>query len=135
MTEKGELSKSKAWLIVLVSLIDDVIILAVVGMALWYFKVKIPIWAMIAIGLVLGSYIFVRTWAVLPSLRKKKITGAEGMIGMEGEVVEPLAPVGIIRVSGEYWKAKSTGEDIVAGEDVEILRMDRLVLEVRRKSR
>jgi len=135
MNKKGEMSKRKAWLIVLVSLIDDAIILVGVGLALWYFKVKLPWWAMVAIGLALGSFIFVRTWAVLPSLRKKKITGAEGMIGMEGEVVEPLAPVGVIKVSGEYWKAKTAGEDIVAGEDVEILRIERLVLEVRRKDR
>ena len=135
MAERGGMSKRKAWLIVLVSLIDDVIILVGVGLAMWYFKVKLPLWAMIAIGLVIGSFIFFRTWAVLPSLRKKKITGAEGMIGMEGEVVESLEPVGVIKVCGEYWKAKTAGEDIVAGEDVEILRIERLVLEVRRKSR
>ena len=134
MTEKGEMSRGKAWLIVLVSLIDDVIILAVVGVVLWYFKIKIPVWAMIAIGLVVGTYIFVRTWAVLPSLRKKKITGAEGMIGLEGEVIEPLTPVGVIKVGAEYWKAKSVGEDIAVGEEVEILRLNKLSLEVKRKS-
>ena len=53
---------------------------------------------MIAIGLLVGAYIFVRTWAVLPSLRRKKVTGAEGMIGLTGEVVEPLNPVGIVRI-------------------------------------
>jgi membrane-bound ClpP family serine protease len=133
MTEKGEISTKKAWLIILVSLIDDIIILALVGLALWYFKVKLPLWAMIAIGLALGTFIFVRTWAVLPSLRRKKVTGAEGMIGLAGEVVESLAPDGVIKVGGEYWKAKSVDGDIVAGEDVEILGMNRLNLQVKRK--
>jgi len=133
MTKKGELSTGKAWLIILVSLIDDVIILAVVFGALWYFKVKLPLWAMIAIGLALGAFIFVRTWAIVPSLRRKKVTGAEGMIGLEGEVVESLTPKGVIRVGGEYWQAKSLDGHIETGEEVEILGIDRLKLEVKRK--
>ncbi|MFC2065969.1 NfeD family protein [Chloroflexota bacterium] len=133
MTEKSEISTKKAWIIVLVSLIDDVIIVAVIGLALWYFKVKLPLWAMISIGLVLGTFIFVRTWVVIPSLRRKKVTGAEGMIGIEGEVVESLTPKGVIKVSGEYWHAECLDGDIEAGGEVYIVGIDRLKLEVRRK--
>jgi len=134
MADKGKLSKRKAWVLVLVSLIDDVIILAVVFGALWYFKVKIPLWGLITIGLVLGAFIFVRTWAVLPSLRRRKVTGAEGMIGMVGRVVESLAPEGVIWVEGEYWHATSVEGHIADGEEVEILELKRLRLEVRRKT-
>ena len=133
MADQCEISNKKAWTIILVSLIDDFVILAVVIGALWYFKVKLPLWAMIAIGLVLGSYIFVRTWVVLPSIRRRKITGAEGMIGMVGEVMESLTPAGIIRVAGESWQAKSIEGDIEIGEEVEILAMYRLKLEVKRR--
>ena len=135
MVKKGEISTGRAWVIILVSLIDDVIVLVLVFGALWYFKVKIPLWAMIAIGLVLGTFIFVRTWAVLPSLRRKKITGAEGMIGLVGEVVESPMPGLIIRVSGEYWQAECIDKDIGTGEEVEIVGIERLKLEVRRKGR
>ncbi|MFC1981359.1 NfeD family protein [Chloroflexota bacterium] len=133
MVEKGGQSRFKDLLIVLVSLIDDVIILAVVFGALWYFKVKLPLWAMIAIGLALGAFIFVRTWAVLPSMRRKKVTGAEGMIGLVGEVVESKTPGLVVRVSGEYWKAECRDGDIENGEEVEIVGIERLKLEVRRK--
>jgi membrane-bound serine protease (ClpP class) len=133
MTEKSEISTKKAWLIILVSLIDDIIILAVVIGVLWYFKVKLPIWAMIFIGLALGTFIFVRTWAVLPSLRRKKVTGAEGMIGLVGEVVESLKPGGVIKIGGEYWQATSLDGDIEAGEEVEVLRIERLNLRVKRR--
>jgi membrane-bound ClpP family serine protease len=133
MAEKGEISTRKAWLIVLVSLIDDVIILAVVALALWYFKVQLPLWAMIVIGLVLGAFIFVRTWWVIPSLRRKKTTGAEGMIGLVGEVAESLTPGLVVRVSGEYWQAECLDGDIEAGEEVEIVGINRLKLEVKRK--
>ena len=133
MTEKNEISTKKAWLIILVSLIDDIVILAVVIGILWYFQVKLPVWAMILIGLALGAFILVRTWVVLPSVRRKKVTGAEGMIGMTGEVVTSLKPEGVIRVGGEYWQAKSLDGDVETGEDVEIQRIDRLKLEVKRK--
>lgn len=134
MTAGNEISAKKAWLIVLVSLIDDIIILALVGLAVWYFKVKLPLWAWIAIGLALGAFVFVRTWAVLPSLRRKKVTGSEGMIGLTGEVVKSLNTGMIIRVNGEYWQAKCLNGDIEIGDEVEIVRMDRLKLEVKRKA-
>ena len=134
MTEKRGISTKKAWLIVLVSLIDDVIILAVVIWAFWYFKVKLPLWVMIAIGLALVTFIFVRTWVVLPSLRRKKITGSEGMIGSIGEVVESLTSGLVVRVSGEYWHAECPDGDVEPGEEVDIVGIDRLRLEVRRKT-
>ena len=133
MVKKGEISTRKAWTIVLLSLIDDIVILAVVIGILWYFKIELPLWAMIAIGLALGSYIFFRTWAVLPSVRRRKITGSEGMIGMVGEVTEPLRPTGVIRVAGESWQAKSIEGHIDIGEEVEVLAIYRLKLEVKRK--
>ena len=61
------------------------------------------------------------------------MTGAEGMIGMTGEVTETLTPAGIIRIAGETWQAESIEGDIGIGEEVEILAMHRLKLEVRRK--
>ena len=133
MIEKTEVSTKKAWMIVLVSLIDDVIIIAVVILALWFFKVDLPLWAMILIGLVIAAYIYIRTWAVIPSLRRGKVTGAEGMIGLVGEVVESLTPGLVIKVCGEYWQAKCLDGDMETGEEVEVVGIDRLKLEVKRK--
>ena len=133
MTDKGETSTIKAWLIVLVALLDEIVVLAIVLLALWYFKVEIPLWAMVVLGLVLGAFAFITHRALVPSLRRKKVTGAEGMIGLTGEVVVSLTPKGVIKVSGEHWQAKCLDEDIEAGEEVEIVRIDRLKLEVRRK--
>ncbi len=89
---------------------------------------------MIVIALLLGTFVFITHKVIIPSFHKRKVTGSEGMIGLEGEVIEPLMPVGVIRVEGEYWKAKSVAEDIAAGEDVEILGLDRLTLTVKRKN-
>ena len=133
MAKKGGQSDIKAWLIVLVALLDDVAVLALVFLVLWYFKIEISLSAIIVIGLVLGAFAFITHRALVPSLRRKKVTGAEGMIGLTGEVVVSLTPKGVIKVSGEHWQAKCLDEDIEAGEEVEIVRIDRLKLEVRRK--
>ena len=56
------------------------------------------------------------------------------MIGLSGEVMQELAPKGVIRVGGEYWQAKCMDDRVEVGEDVEITGIDRLVLEVKRKT-
>jgi membrane-bound serine protease (ClpP class) len=57
------------------------------------------------------------------------------MVGLAGEVIEPLTPNGTVRIKGEYWKAKSISGDIPAGAHVEVLGLKDLVLEVRHKKK
>ncbi|OOG26432.1 hypothetical protein B1C78_05040 [Thioalkalivibrio denitrificans] len=60
-------------------------------------------------------------------------SGEEGMLYQVGEVVEPLAPRGRIRVRGELWNAESlSGETIPAGTRVEVIGHDGLTLKVDR---
>jgi len=134
MAKEGETSNVKAWLIVLIALLDDIGALVLVFIVLWFFDIEVSLATMIVIGLVVGTLIFIIHRAVVPSLRRKKVTGAEGMIGMVGEVTEPLMTDGVVRVHGEYWRAKSLDGDIEAGEEVEVVRIDRLNLEVKRKA-
>lgn len=59
--------------------------------------------------------------------------GAEGMLYKVGSVVQRLTPQGMVRVNGELWNAVSmSGEEIEAGEKVEVLRLDGLTLHVDR---
>jgi len=83
----------------------------------------------------LGTLVFIIHKAVIPTFHRKKVTGAEGLIGLEGEVIEPLTPNGLVRVKGEYWKAKSVGKNIAVGEEVEILGLVGLTLKVKRKGK
>ncbi len=124
----------KDWLMVLVLLLDEAVALALVLLVLWFFRITVSLPVVIGIALALGTFAFITHKVIIPSFHKKKVTGAEGMMGLEGEVIEPLTPVGLIRVEGEYWKAKSIGEDIAAGDEVEILGLNRLTLEVKRKN-
>jgi len=124
---------TKDWLIVLVLLLDDVAALVLVLLVLSVFNIKIPLWVTIVIALLLGGFAFMVHKVIIPSFRKKPVTGSEGMIGLEGTVIEPLTPFGLIRIEGEYWKAKSVDENIAVGGEVEILRLNRLTLEVKCK--
>jgi membrane-bound serine protease (ClpP class) len=56
-------------------------------------------------------------------------TGRESLVGSVGEVVEPLMPVGQIRVLGELWQARS-GAELPRGTPVRVLHVDGLMLEV-----
>ena len=123
----------KDWLIVLVLLLDEAAALGLVLLVLWFFRIRISLPIVIVIALLLGTFAFLTHKVIIPSFHKKKVTGSEGMIGLEGEVIEPLTPVGVIRVEGEYWKAKSVDKDIAAGEEVKILKLDGLSLTVRLK--
>ncbi len=125
----------KDWLIVLVLLLDEVVVVALVFLVLWVLGIEISLPIIIATALLVGAIIFITYKLVIPSFHKKRITGSEGMIGLKGEVIEPLTPVGVVRVDNEYWKAKSVGENIAVGEEVKILALNGLKLMVKRKNR
>ena len=125
----------KDWLKFLVLLLDDAAAVALVLLALWFFKVRIPLSVAIVLGVLLGILIFVVHKMIIPSFHVKQVTGSEGMIGLAGEVIEPLTPDGTVRIKGEYWKAKSVMGDIPAGTHVEVLGLKNLVLEVRHKKK
>jgi membrane-bound serine protease (ClpP class) len=63
-------------------------------------------------------------------MRRQKVqTGVENLIGSTGEVSEPLAPVGQIRVLGELWEARASSE-LPRGTRVRVVAVDGLTLEV-----
>lgn len=128
-------STIKDWLKVMVLLLDEAIVVGLVLLVLWVLGIEVPLLITIPVALLLGAIIFVTHKAVIPTFHKKKITGSEGMVGLKGTVIEPLTPVGVVRVEDEYWKAKSVGGNIAAGEEVEILGLDGLTLMVKLENR
>ncbi len=120
-------------LIHLVLLLDDALAFVIIFLVLHFLKIKLPLSIIVVMALLFGASIYITHKLVMPVFRKKKITGSEGMVGLNGEVTEPLTPMGVIRVGSEYWKAKSVDEDIEAGEEVEILGVNGLTLMVKLK--
>ncbi len=123
----------KDWLIVLVLLLDEVAALVLVLLVLSVFNIRIPLWVTVVIALLLGGFAFIVHKVIIPSFHKKPVTGSEVMLGLEGTVIESLTPFVVIRIEGEYWKAKSVDGNIAVGGEVEILRLNKLTLEVKCK--
>lgn len=128
-------STIKDWLKVLVLLLDESAAVALVFLVLWVFEIEIPLSVAIVMALALGALIFVIHKAVIPTFHQKQITGSEGMIGMKGRVIKPLTPKGVVRVGDESWKAKSSGEYIEIGQEVEVVGVEGLTLKVRSENR
>jgi membrane-bound serine protease (ClpP class) len=64
------------------------------------------------------------------AMRRRPVTGGEGMIGLVGVARTPVAPQGRIQVRGELWDAISE-EPLQPGDAVEVTRLDGLTLHVR----
>ncbi len=120
------------WFKVLILLLDEGIIIAAVLLILHFLGVKIPIGLMISIALLVGIVVLVIHVKLIPSFHLKKVTGREGIIGLQGKVVKSLSPVGNVFVKGENWRAKSEGDYIEVDENVEIMGIKGLELLVRR---
>ncbi len=124
---------ARDWLIVLVLLLDELAVVVLVLLALWYFDIDMPVSLAVVLAVFLGGIVFLTHRVVIPSFHRKEVTGKSAMVGLEGTVIEPLHPEGTVRISGEYWKAAASGGYIPAGETIEVTGSVRLTLTVRRK--
>ena len=117
----------------LAALADDVAILALVVFILFVAGVRLPVPVLVILGLALAAGIYFIHRSVVRALRRRLVTGAEGMVGETGKAMETLAPAGLVEIRGEYWKAVSTGVRIEAGRGVEVTGINGLILEVKEK--
>jgi len=108
------------------------------------------------ISMVLGSILLFRTegarlpWTVIggatlataaffllvvgAGLRAQRLavrTGSAGLKGRRATVIERLAPMGMVRIDGELWRAASAEGAVDAGSDVEVTGNEGLTLLVR----
>jgi membrane-bound serine protease (ClpP class) len=73
--------------------------------------------------------------AIIRGQRRRKATGAEGMIGKIAIAKTPLDPTGTVLAQGELWTAVSEGGRVTPGEEVIISRVAELKLWVTKKSK
>jgi membrane-bound serine protease (ClpP class) len=73
--------------------------------------------------------------AIIRGQRRRKATGAEGMIGTIATAKTPLDPTGTVLAEGELWTAASEGGRVAPGEEVTITKVDGLKLWVAKKQR
>jgi len=73
--------------------------------------------------------------AIIRGQRRRKVTGAEGMIGTIAIAKTPLDPTGTVLAQGELWTATSEGGKVTPGEEVIINKVEALKLWVAKKSK
>ena len=115
---------------IILSLADEVIILAVVIIVLSQLGIDFPLWAMILVSLPFLAITFI----IYRSLRKNPQLGFENMVGLAGVTVETVGSKGTIRIKGELWSAKAKGEKIGTGEEVLVVEQIGLKLTVIKNS-
>ncbi|MEX2117783.1 MAG: nodulation protein NfeD [Bacteroidota bacterium] len=90
-------------------------------------------WSVIisVVALTLVFFTFVIGFGVR-TLRQKPISGAEGMVGEIGETMSAVSTDGRVRIHGEIWNARTSGDRIPTGTRVRVLRVENLTLVVER---
>jgi membrane-bound serine protease (ClpP class) len=66
---------------------------------------------------------------LLRSRQRAVVTGAEALVGAEGEAVWWQGTEGRVRVAGEIWRAR-TARPLEPGARIKVIRRNGLVLEV-----
>ena len=121
---------SKACILVL----DEVLVAALVLIVLWQAGVRLSPWVIATTVVVLGGWTLVLHKLIKSIVRRRQVGGREGMIGLVGKVVKPLAPNGVIRIHGELWNASCRDGRVAVDEDVVVTAVEGLKLVVKPRS-
>jgi membrane-bound serine protease (ClpP class) len=93
------------------------------------YEVSLPL--VIGIAAALAGLMGLVAFKLVQVRRAPVVTGSSELVGQVGIVRESLAPVGLIFVRGELWRARSNGEHVEPGTAVRVDQIDDdLVLEV-----
>lgn len=85
----------------------------------------------ISASVIVSGFLVIAIRAAYKVRRLKPATGEEGLVGETALVSEDLNPEGLVKVSGEIWKAVSAdGTKIKKGQMVKILSLEGLTLRV-----
>jgi membrane-bound serine protease (ClpP class) len=98
------------------------------------YQVSLPVALAIA-----GTFALLTIFAVgkvVQARRRVPVTGQEELVGEVGIVRQALDPSGTVFVHGELWQARTEGEPLAVGDEIEVAGIeDGLVLQVRRAER
>jgi membrane-bound serine protease (ClpP class) len=86
------------------------------------------------VTVVVVAFVVFIVGAVVRGQKRRKATGAEGMIGKTAIAKTPLDPTGTVLAQGELWTAVAENDRISPGEEVIITRVEELRLWVARRS-
>ena len=113
-----------------------ILLLPLIGIVVFFIfppEIAIPVYLVI---LAISGILY---WFIIRVMMKQPNMGREGLIGMEGRVVSKLEPKPgeearyMIRIRGELWRANSQ-EELFPGDIIEIVAVNGLILDIRKKN-
>lgn len=112
------------------TLIDELVLVAVVLWILPYFNINLPSWVLIALVIFLAAVDYFRYRLGRMTFFLPPRGHVEAMIGCEGVVTKPLDPVGYVKVQGVLWKAIYDKGTLEKGSAVVVVEVEGLKLHV-----
>lgn len=98
-------------------------------------SLKLDLADVLPVVLLVLAFVAYLSFFVVTRKRGRSVTGSEGLVGAVGTVLKPIGPDGgTVFVAGEYWRARAA-ETIPEKEQVEVVKVDGLLVEVRRRPR
>ena len=88
---------------------------------------------LISVALVTSGIFGVVVYKVAQARKMKVKVGPEQLMGKIGTVLHALTPRGEVRVEGQIWRAETIGAEVKAGERVEVVNREGLILKVKPK--
>ncbi|MGH2980008.1 MAG: NfeD family protein [Solirubrobacterales bacterium] len=92
------------------------------------FDISVPV--VLLTAAVLGGFFVWIIGKAVQARHRQVHTGSEELIGAQGEVRSPLAPLGHVFVKGALWRARSDREGIEVGDEIVVEGVDGLTLTV-----
>ena len=117
-------------LTIIISLVDEAIIIFILFFMLSRFGIEMPVWLIITLVLIFSTI----TYVVYRALKKNPLLGFESMIGKSGTTVSQIARKGTVKIGRELWAAQVDGDNIEVGEEVTVIGQTGLKLTVIKKS-
>lgn len=93
--------------------------------------VQVSLMFVVPMAIALAAIVFFLGRLAVAALRRPTVTGAEGMVGLEGHARDAMAAgeVGYVDVRGEMWRASSRSA-LAAGDPVRVIEVSGLTLMV-----
>ena len=115
---------------ILSTLLEEAALVVIVLWGLPQLGIEIPVAGLIVMMVVWGVFsVFIYRMGSR-ALRKEPVMGLSAMVDSKGKVVRPLVPMGLVKIKGEIWEAKSDRGRIGTGEGVTVVEQDGLKLVV-----
>jgi membrane-bound serine protease (ClpP class) len=94
---------------------------------------KIDAWVIATVVIIFSAIFAFIIGAIIRAHRRQVTTGKEGMLGRLAVAQTAIDPSGTVFIEGSLWTATTEGDRIEPGEDVIVIKVDRLKLKVAKK--